>query len=174
MSREKKTQIIDELQEIFSESSIGILTDYRGLTAAEISGLRRKLRESGIQYRVVKNTMARFAAQRAGRDELAGQFEGPVAIAFGYDDITKPAKTLADYIRTSRLELSIKSGFLSDSLLTSENVTTLAKLPSREILISQVLAGMQSPITNLVSLLATPIQGIMGMLQARIKQLEGE
>ena len=174
MSREKKTRIIDELQEIFSESSIGILTDYRGLTAAEISGLRRKLRESGIQYRVVKNTMARFAAQRAGRDELAGQFEGPVAIAFGYDDITRPAKTLADYIRTSRLELNIKSGFLSDSVLTSANVMTLATLPSREILISQVLAGMQGPITNLVSLLAAPIQGIMGVLQARITQLEGE
>ena len=174
MSREKKTKIIDELQEIFSESSIGILTDYRGLTAAEINGLRRKLRESGIQYRVVKNTMARFAAQRAGRDELAGQFEGPVAIAFGYDDITRPAKTLADYIRTSRLELNIKSGFLSDSVLTSANVMTLATLPSREILISQVLAGMQGPITNLVSLLAAPIQGIMGVLQARIKQLEGE
>ena len=174
MPREKKTQIIDELQEIFSKCNIGILTDYRGLTAAEVNNLRRKLRESGIQYRVVKNTLARFAAQRAGRNELAGQFEGPVAIAFGYDDITKPAKTLADYIRTSRLELSIKSGFLSDSVLTSANVMTLATLPSREILISQVLAGMQSPITNLVSLLAAPIQGIMGVLQARIKQLEGE
>ncbi|MFC2066660.1 50S ribosomal protein L10 [Chloroflexota bacterium] len=174
MSREKKTQIIDELQEILSKSKIGILTDYRGLTAAQINSLRRKLRESGTQYRVVKNTLAQFAAQRAGRNELASLFEGPVAIAFGYDDMTEPAKTLVDYIRASRLELSIKSGFLSDSLLTSANVMTLATLPTREILISQVLAGMQGPITNLVSLLAAPIQGIMGALQARINQLEGE
>ena len=174
MSREKKAQIIDELQDVFSKCNIGILTDYRGLSAAEINGLRRRLKEAGIDYRVVKNTLAQFAAERAGRDELVGLFEGPIAIASGYSDITEPAKVLADYIRTSRLELSIKGGFLSDRPLTSEDVATLSTLPSREILISKVLAGMQSPIVNLVGVLGNPIRGIMGVLQARIKQLEGE
>jgi len=172
MPREKKAQIIDELQEIFSTCNVGILTDYRGLTAAEINGLRRKLNESGIEYRVVKNTLARFAAEKSGRGDLAGSFDGPVAIAYGYGDISEPAKALADYIRTSKSVLGIKGGFLSTRLLTADNVNTLAILPPREILLSQLLAGMQSPIVSLVSLLATPVRGMMGVLQSRIKQLE--
>ncbi len=174
MSREKKAQIIDSLQEIFSKCSTGILTDYRGLSTAEMSDLRRKLRASGIDYKVVKNTLAQFAARRAGIDELAGSLEGPVAIAFGYGEITEPARVLADYIRTSKSTLSIKGGFLGDRLLTSGDVETLATLPAREVLISRVMAGMQSPIVALVSVLASPIRGIMGVLQARIQQLEGE
>jgi len=174
MFREKKAQIVDRLQEVLSECNIGILTDYRGLSVAEITELRRKLREAGIDYKVVKNTLARLAAGRAGRGELVGLFEGPVAIAFGYGDITKPAKTLVDYIHTSKSSLSIKGGFLSDSLLTSDEVATLSTLPSREILLGKVLAGMQSPIVSLVNSLVTPIRGVTGVLQARIQQLEGE
>jgi large subunit ribosomal protein L10 len=174
MSREKKAQIIESLQEVFSRCNVGILTDYRGLSTAEISDLRRKLRESGIDYKVVKNTLAQFAARRAGMDELAGSFEGPVAIAFGYGEIKGPAKVLADYIQTSKSTLSIKGGFLGDRLLTSGDVETLATLPAREVLIGQVMAGIQSPIVALVSLLGAPIRGVMGALQARIQQLEGE
>ena len=174
MSREKKAQTIDELQDTFSKCSIGILTDYRGLTAPEITVLRRKLRESSVEYKVVKNTLARFAGERAGKSDLVSFFEGPVAIAFGYDDITEPAKILTDYIKTSQASLTIKGGFLSDRLLTSEEVITLSILPSREILLAKVLGGMQGPITGLVSCLASPIRGMMGILQARIKQLEEE
>lgn len=136
--------------------------------------MRRKLEESGIKYKVVKNTLARFAAERAGRDELINSFEGPVAIAFGYGDITEPAKALDDYIRTSKASLSIKGGFLSDRLLTSEDITTLAKLPSREILLARIAGGMKSPIVALVSCLANPIREIIGVLQARIQQSEGK
>jgi len=121
-SREKKTQIIDRLQEAFSKCSISILTDYRGLATHEMTNLRRKLQESDSEYKVVKNTLARFAAERAGRDELVSSFEGPVAIAFGYGDITEPAKVLTDYIRTSRVGLSIKGGFLHNRLLNSDDV----------------------------------------------------
>ena len=174
MSKEKKTQIIDGLQEFFSECSIGVLTDYRGLSTAEITDLRRALKKSAVEYKVVKNTLARFAAERAGKDELATLFEGPVAIAFGYGDVTEPAKVLADYIRVSKASLSIKGGFLSDRVLTSGDVETLATLPSREILIARVLAGMQSPIVALISCLAAPMRGVIGVLQARIKQLEEE
>ena len=174
MSREKKAQTIDGLQDTFSKCSIGILTDYRGLSAPEITVLRRKLRESSVEYKVVKNTLARFAGERAGKSDLVSCFEGPVAIAFGYGNITEPAKVLTEYIKTSQASLTIKGGFLGDRLLTSEEVVTLSTLPSREILLAKVLGGMQSPITSLASCLASPIRGIMGTLQARIKQLEGE
>jgi len=172
VSREKKAQIIDRLQEAFSNSRIGILTDYRGISAQEMFTLRRGLRESGIEYKVVKNTLARFAAERAGKEELISLFEGPIAIAFGYGDITQPAKALANYIDTSKVSLSIKGGFLSDRLLTAEDVKTLSRLPSREILIGKVLGGMQIPIVALVSYLTTPIRGVIGVLQARIQQME--
>ena len=174
MAREKKAQVIDELQEAFSGCSIGILTDYRGLTTAELGELRRKLRQSGVSYRVVKNSLAQFAAERAGMSDLKDSFVGPVAVALGYGEAPEPAKVLADYIRSSKSILSIKGGFLGDRILSSREVETLATLPSREVLISQVMAGMQSPITGLVNVLAGPLRGIMGVLQARIQQLEGE
>ena len=174
MSREKKAQIIDRLRDAFSECSIGVLTDYRGLSASEITILRRRLGESGVRYRVVKNTLARFAAERAGKADLATSFEGPVAIAFGYGDIVEPARALTDYIRTSKSSLAIKGGFLGDRLLTPDEVITLSTLPSREILLAKVLGGMQSPMASLVNCLTAPITGVMRVLQARIKQLEGE
>jgi len=174
VSREKKAQTIDTLQDTFSKCSIGILTDYRGLSTPEITVLRRKLRESSVEYKVVKNTLARFAGERAGKNDLVSLFEGPIAIAFGYSDITAPAKILTDYIRTSQASLTIKGGFLGDRLLTSEDVVTLSTLPAREILLAKVLGGMQSPIVTLVGCLTNPIRGIIGTLQARIKQLEGE
>lgn len=159
MSKEKKAQIIDRLQEGFSKCSIGVLTDYRGLSAPEMTHLRRRLSESGIEYKVVKNTLARFAAKRAGKDELVSLFDGPVAIAFGYGDITESAKALADYIRTSRVSLGIKGGFLGDRLLSLEDVMTLSILPSREVLLTRVLAGMQIPISALLNCLTTPVRG---------------
>ncbi|MFC2034694.1 50S ribosomal protein L10 [Chloroflexota bacterium] len=174
MSREKKTQIIERLREAFSTSSITILTDYRGLTTPEMTGLRRKLQESGSEYTVVKNTMARFAAERAGKDEMVSSFIGPIAIAFSYGDITAPARVLVDYSRNSAVNLSIKGGFLYDRLLTSEEVITLSSLPPREILLARALCQMKSPISALLGCLATPMKGIIGVLQARIKQLEGE
>jgi large subunit ribosomal protein L10 len=172
-SREKKTQIIESLQQLFSQCSIAILTDYRGQSANEMTQLRRRLGELGIDYKVVKNTLARFAAQRAGREELLGFFEGPVAIAFGYNDITAPAKALTDYIETSKASMSIKGGFLPDRLLTTEEVTILTTLPSKEVLLARVLGGMQSPISALVGQLTAPMRGIIAVLQAKIQQLEG-
>ena len=174
MPREKKAQTIDRLQEVFSKCSVGILTDYRGLSVPEITDLRRRLKASGIEYKVVKNTLARFAAGRAGKDELASFFVGPVAIAFGYGNITEPARALAEYIGTSKASLSIKGGFLGDSLLTVEDVMTLSVLPSREVLLAKVVGGMQIPVLALLGCLTTPIRGFIGMLQARIQQLEGE
>ena len=174
MPKEKKVRIINELQEVFTESSVGILTDYRGLSTAEITELRHTLRDSEIKYRVVKNTLARFAAERAGKNELANLLQGPVAIAFSYGDMTEPARILTEHIRTSKTSLIIKGGFLSDRALTSSDVETLATLPSKEILLGKVLGGMQSPVVTLISCLASPIRGVVGVLQARMKQLEEE
>jgi large subunit ribosomal protein L10 len=173
MPTENKVQIVESLYETFSRCRIGILTDYRGLKTSELTAMRRRLRELGIEYRVVKNSLAQFAARKAGMDELVGSFEGPVAIAFGYGEIPEAAKALAEYIRTTKSALSIKGGFLEDGVLSPRDVDALATLPPREVLISQVIAGIQSPIAGLVNVLSAPIRGVMGVLQARIQQLEG-
>jgi large subunit ribosomal protein L10 len=173
MSREKKTEVIDSLKQLFSRCSVAVLTDYRGQSADEMTRLRRRLREAGIDYRVVKNTLARFAAQRSGREELAGYFEGPVAIAFGYGDITEPAKALATYIEESKASMTIKGGFLADRLLTKEEIITLSALPSKEVLLARVVGGVQGPLAALVGQLAAPMTGLIAGLQARIQQLEG-
>lgn len=174
MSREKKAQIVDALQEEISGCTIGVLTDYRGMSNAEITALRRRLQQSEGAYRVVKNTLARFAAQKADRADLAPLFEGPVAIAFGHGEATTVAKALADFIRTAGTTVSIKGGFLKERVLTAQEVNRLATLPSREVLLAQVFGAMRSPIYGLVSCLAGPLRGLMGVLQARITQLEGE
>ncbi len=174
MAKEKKAQIIEQLEAAFNKSNIGILTDYRGLTAAELGSLRRKLKGSGIEYRVVKNTLARLAAKKLGRNDLTGLFKGPVAIAFGYGDAAQAAKVLAEYIRTSRTALSVKGGFLGDRPLLDKEVATIATLPSRDVLIARVMGGLQGPIYALVNLLNAPIRGVAIALNARIKQLEGK
>lgn len=173
MPREEKVQVVEELSQLLSECSIGILTDYRGLTTAEMTDLRRSLRGSEIKYRVVKNTLARFAAEKAGKSDLVGLFEGPVAIAFGYGDIVLPAKVLADYIKTQKSILTIKGGFTGDRLFTPADIESLASLPSTEILLAKIMAGIQSPIYRLVNSLSSPLRGLVGVLQARAKQLEG-
>lgn len=173
MSREKKVQIIERLQEEISNCDIGILTDYRGLSNLEITTLRRRLQETGSQYKVVKNTLARFAAERAGREDLVSSFEGPVAIAFGYGSLTEAARVLADYMRTAGTDVSIRGGFLADRVLTSEDVMNLSALPSKEVLLARVVGGMKSPFWTLVGCLANPLRGLVGVLQARIEQLEG-
>ena len=173
MPREEKVQLVDELSQLLAECSIGILTDYRGLSTTEITRLRRSLSNSEISYRVVKNTLARFAAEKAGKRELIQFFEGPVAIAFGYGDIVSPTKILADYLRTQKTTLTIKGGFAGDIIFTPADIENLASLPSTEVLLGRILAGIQSPIYRLVYCLSNPMRGLVGVLQARVKQLEG-
>jgi len=173
MATEKKVKIVESLQETFSRCNIGILTDYRGLKTSEINDLRRKLREANVEYKVVKNSLAQIAAKNAGMEQVVGSLEGPMAVAFGHGDVTQAVKALSDYIRATKSILSIKGGFLPDRVLSVKDLETLARLPSRDVLISKVISGMQSPIYGLVNVLAGPIRGIMGVLQARIKQLEG-
>jgi large subunit ribosomal protein L10 len=174
MPREKKTEIIENLQGLFAGCSVAILTDYRGQSANQMTELRRRLSEAGIDFKVVKNTLARFAAQRSGREELVAFFDGPVAIAFGYGDINAPAKALAGYIEETKAGMTIRGGFLADRLLTKEEVATLATLPSKEVLLARVVGGIQGPIAALVGQLAAPMTGLIAGLQARIQQLEGE
>ncbi|MBI4303524.1 MAG: 50S ribosomal protein L10 [Chloroflexi bacterium] len=173
MPKEKKVQTVSKLQEIFARSTVGILTDYRGLTMAEMTALRRKLQAAGGDYKVVKNTLARLAATNTNKEALGKSLEGPVAIAFGFSDIVAPSQVLTGYIEDTKANIKIKGGFLGDRLLTPQEAVALATIPPREVLIAQMLGQMKSPISHLVGCLTAPMRGLVGVLQARSKQLEG-
>ncbi len=174
MPTEKKVKAVASLQEVFAKCNIGVLTDYRGLKTSELNELRRKLRDAKIDYKVVKNSLAEIAAAKAGLAHLAGMFKDPMAVAFGYGDPSQTMKVIADYVRVSKIALNIKSGFLPDSILSAQELQTLARLPSREVLLARVLGGMQSPIYGLVNVLAGPMRGLAQVLQGRIRQLEAK
>jgi large subunit ribosomal protein L10 len=173
MLKQKKEQMIEELTGNLSRCSIAIATDYRGLTAKEMVQLRRRLTAVGIEYKVIKNTLTRFAADRAGKQQLEPLLTGPVAIAVGYDDVIKPAQVLREHIRTAGSVLQIKGGILGDKLLTPEDIISLATLPSREVLIARLMGQLQAPIQALHDVLSAPLRGFLNVVQARAKQLEG-
>ena len=173
MRREKKEEAIRQLAQKISRCNIAVATDYRGLSVAEMTELRRRLRQAEVEYRVIKNTLARFAAEQAGKGGLSQIIEGPTAIAFGHGDITKPARALLDYIRSSKATLTIRGGLLEQRVLSASEVTALADLPSKEALIAKLLGGLQGTIFALVQVLNATPAGFVRILNARIQQLEG-
>jgi large subunit ribosomal protein L10 len=174
MPTEKKVKAVEALLEVFAKTNIGVLTDYRGLKTSELNAMRSKLRDAKIDYKVVKNSLAEIAAAKAGLAHIKGMFKDPMAVAFGYGDPAQTMKAISDYIRISKITLNIKSGFLPDSVLTVRELETLAKLPSREVLLAKMLGAMQSPIYGLVNVLAGPMRGLAQVLQGRINQLEAK
>jgi large subunit ribosomal protein L10 len=155
--RSEKEAIVQEVIEKLEKAKSTVLTDYRGLNVAEATQLRKKLREADVEYRVIKNTMTRFAVRELGLDELSPYLEGPTAIAFSYEDPAAAPKILTEFMKASK-KLTIKAGMLEGKLIDEEGVKALADLPSREILLSMVLSAMQSPIANWVSVLGAPIR----------------
>jgi large subunit ribosomal protein L10 len=173
MPTEKKKQIIDSLEQVFAQSNSGILTDYRGLKTSDVVSLRRKLREIGVDYHVVKNTLARIAAEKSGKTQISSTFEGPMAIAFVKGDISKSAKVMTEHIAATKMAMVIKGGFLGNKMLTPKEVATIATLPPREVLLAKVLGGIQGPLYGLLNQVNAPLRGLAVVLQGRIKQLEG-
>jgi len=173
MTTKKKLQVVDQLAELLSQSKFVIATDYRGLSVAEMSELRHQLRNIGTEYHVVKNSLAKFAAENVGKQGLSQLLTGPTALAFGHEDILQLAKALADYIRISKTTLSIKGGLIDSQLIGSEEVRSLATLPSIEVLRARLLGLLLSPIFSLQNVLSANLRGLNSVLNARIQQLGG-
>lgn len=173
MVKENKKEQVSRVEEYLSNCSIAVVTDYRGLPVSELGKLRRQLKDSGIEYHVVKNTLALIAAQKTGNEALRDLLKGPSAIAFGHGDATDPPKILLEYIRTSRSPLSIKGGILNGRSLTPQEITAISLLPPREIMLSLVLQRLQTPIYALVFVLSAQMRGLLQVLEGRKQQLEG-
>jgi len=172
MAKEQKTKIIEEIAGEISRSRIIVVTDYRGLTAKEMTVLRRQMRKSEAGYRVVKDTLAILAARKAGREKLETLLKGPVALAFGYGDISAAVKAMLDHIRAAGSALKITGGVLGDRAISKAEVHSIATLPAREVLLALVAGSIKMPLQRMHNALSSPLRGLAGVLQARLKQLE--
>ncbi|HEX6512399.1 MAG TPA: 50S ribosomal protein L10 [Chloroflexota bacterium] len=174
MPTEAKVRAVDDIAQKLRDSKVAIFTNYRGLTVKDLADLRGRLRPAKVEYEVVKNTLTRFAAQKADIDaDLSAVLEGPTAIVFGYDDVVQAAKAINDYARTSRI-LEIKAGLLENRVLSAAEITSLATLPAKPQLQAQVLGTMTAPIQNLLSVLNAASRDLLSLLVQRQQQLEKE
>jgi large subunit ribosomal protein L10 len=173
MLKSEKEHVVAELTERLRTADTLIVADYRGLTNAQIDGLRTKMLESGARFSVVKNTLTRRAAEAAGADALLTLLEGPSAIAFveSDGDPVAVAKALADAARETRI-LAIRGGVLEGQAMSADEVESLAKLPPLEILRGQVLGAIIAPLNAFAGLVHAPLQNLIGLIDARIEQLE--
>lgn len=149
---ELKQPIVQEISDVIKDSQTVVVVDYRGLSVAEDTLLRKQLREAGVSYKVYKNTLVSRAIEGTPYESLKDVLEGPNAFAVSKDDATAPARLLAEFAKKAPA-LEIKAGVVEGSFYDAEGMKEIAKIPSREVLISRLLGSMQSPITNLARVL---------------------
>src|SRR5580765_1531495 len=173
MQKEDKERVVSELTDKLRNAETLFVADYRGLTLPQIDALRGKLLENGARLSVVKNTLTRRAAEAAGTDALLALLEGPSAIAFieSEGDAAAVAKALADSARDTRI-LVVRGGVMGGREMSDSDVDALAKLPPIDVLRAQVLGTVVAPLTQFVALLNGPLQNLIGLIDARIEQLQ--
>lgn len=166
MNKQEKKETIDELHEKFARAKTAVITGYTGINVEQITELRSKLRKSQVEYRVVKNTLARRAVQGTGLEPLKDYFVGPVGIALGFDDVVAPAKVLFEFNKTQE-KLQLKIGVLDGKLLQQADIKALATLPSLNSLRGKIIGLLQAPASRMVGVLAAPGGQIARVLKAK-------
>jgi large subunit ribosomal protein L10 len=173
MPTAEKAHVIDELTEKLRDSKGAVLLDYRGLTVAAITNLRRDLARDDVEFHVAKNTLLRIAAERAQVDISPDLLEGPTAVAFGMRDEVSPAKALTEFARRNRV-VTVKGGLVSGRTFTVQQVERLAELPSRETLMAQLLGALQAPLSQTLGVLQAPAREVAGLAEALREKRSGE
>jgi len=174
MPTPRKVAMMAQTRDRMARASIAISADYRGLTVAQLTDLRRALRPANVEVNIVKNTIAAMAAEQAGRAEMSQLLQGPTALAIGFGDPIAPVRLLAEHLRTRRMQIVIHGGWLEGKVLSRAEVESLATLPSKEQLIADVVGKLQSPLYNLVGLLQASMRNFAGLVEARANQLEAQ
>lgn len=155
---EAKKNAVVELTESLKGAAAGVLVDYRGITVEDDTILRRKLREAGVEYKIVKNSLLRFASKEVGLDDLDSVLHGPTAIAYHNEDMVAPAKIISEYAKENDA-IEIKSGFMEGKVISIDEIKTLASTPSKDVLIAKIMGSLTSPISALARLLNTIVEG---------------
>lgn len=152
-NRQVKEQKVAEIKEKLEKAQAIVLAKYQGLTVEEDTKLRKSLREAGVEYRVYKNTLVTLAAKELGIEGITEYLEGPVSIAFGYDDVTAPARILNDFAKDHKA-LELKAGVIDGELYDVDKIKQLATIPSKEVLIAKLLGSIKSPISSFARVLS--------------------
>ena len=165
MNRQEKEAVVVELRDKLERSKAAILTDYRGLKVMEITELRHKLKEEGVEYRVVKNSLIRLAIKDTEASSLGQYLTGPNAVAFSYDDEITPAKLLLEYAKENQ-KLEVKAGVVAGRLLLQQEMKELVQLPSKEELQAQLLGIMSTLPSKLLGVMNAVPRDFVGLLAA--------
>jgi large subunit ribosomal protein L10 len=166
MPTDTKRQAVAELAELLRSSSAMAVVDYRGLKVADMQQVRRTLRERGVQLHIAKNRLLKIAADEADRAELKPALTGPTALATITGDEAAMAKALADALRPYTRIVSLRGGMLGNRAIDAAQLTRLATLPPREVLLSRLAGGMAGPMTNMAGVLAANLRNLVGVLSA--------
>ncbi len=173
MPTDEKRENIADLAERIKRSTIAIATDFSGLGVNQLTELRRRLREQGMEYRVVKNRLAALAATQAGVEGFRELLDGVTGIVFGYGEPEAAAKAVDQYVKQTRSPLRIRNGIMEGEVLTAAQVNAIAILPSKLELRAMLLRQLNAPIVGLVNVLIGPVRGLAIVLQRRAEQLAG-
>ena len=166
MKRTEKTETVAGLRDKFARAKTALLADYRGMTVGEMAELRTQLRKASVELHVVKNTLARRAlADQPYRDGLAAHLHGPTAVAFGYVDPVAASRILTAY-RKTRPTFNVKAAMVEGRVIAAIEVTALAELPAREVLLGRVAGLLRAPLGSLASLLQAPVRSLALALAA--------
>lgn len=162
---EEKKQVVSKLSEKFKQAKSIIFADYRGLTVSQDTEMRTELRRAGVEYKVVKNSITKFALKDNNISELDEFFNSPTAVAMSYDDPVAPAKVLTQFTKKFK-EISIKIGIVDGKVVNIDGIKALAELPPKEVLISRVLGGFKAPINGFANVLNGNLRGLVIVLNA--------
>ena len=171
MPTAKKIEEVEELTETLRRSTVVIGAEYRGLSVKDTTVLRRQLRDTGVEMRVVKNTLFKRATDNIGKSNMVVLAEGPTALIIGFDDPIGPIKTVVEYQRTARNTFVARKAYLEGQVFAGAQLSDLATMPPKETMIAEFAGMLQSPIYNLVSLLSATMQEFSGLIDARSEQL---
>ena len=171
-----KIAVVNEMKEKLQSAQGAVLVGFTGLSVADVTKLRRKFREGNVEYKVIKNTLTRIAANEVGYEGLSEFLEGPTALAYSTEDAVAPAKILKEFIKETKTEaLTVKVGICDGQVIDAAGVEALANLPSREELLAKVVGSMQAPISGLGNVLQGNIRNMVYVLDAvRAKKAEQE
>ena len=171
MPSEAKVAAVDELTRVLEGATSIFLTDFTGMTVQMMSDLRRKCREADVEYRVVKDSLTKLAAKRAGVEDVVGFMDGPTGLALGHSDQLAPARVLIEFARQYKLP-RLKGAFVEGKMLDEKQTKVLAVLPSREVLLAQFAAGLMAPLTGFVAGINQVVWKLVATLDAVAKSMD--
>ncbi|OGC11524.1 50S ribosomal protein L10 [candidate division WOR-1 bacterium RIFOXYA12_FULL_52_29] len=167
----RKKIVVDELKDRISRSSLLVIADYVGFTVKDLTGLRKKLRPTGGELKIIKNTLIHRAASECGYEGLKDNLKGSTALLLGYDDPVAPLKIMVEYFKEIE-KGTMRAGIVNKLVFDEKQLKEISKLPPRDVLLGKVVGGLQAPISGLVNVLQGPIRKLVYALQA-IKDKKG-